>query len=677
MIRRSEDIAVADTSSAANTERLEVIIRVLLYGLVVITPLVIYPTVLNQALSLKHLFFKQTAVIAAYLYLITLVIFGKKLRATSLGIPIIALLILVVISTMLSINVYQSVEGSFMRYDGLVCFLSCIALFFIATQVLNNETKIEIMVRFGVISALLVSVYGIAQSQSFDPFPWAYRMFESTRSASTFGNPVILGGYLALMLPLAAACFLRSKDSLEKAFYLIATIAISLCLVTTMSRAAWLAGMLGLTILFIGHAKKQGFSISTAVMPMAIVAIVTVLAILAIGVPMIADKASSMFGVNESVDSRLLIWESTLKVIPERPLFGFGPDTVGLVLPRYEVAELAKYDPAGTLDNVHNAFLQLAVTSGIPAMVVFILIVAMLCFKAYKQLQEEEVSPIKIGLLAGVMAYTLQSLTGITGIATSGFAWLWMGTLAASWSQPSIEIKPASGVKKYFLVVVVTITGLLMTIVTVKPFLSETALAQARLSLQEGNSTSAQTYYKKAISFRSNDDNAYRELGMILVDKGRTTNNFKQWSTGVGLLEQAVRLSPYNRENNVLLGFGYLYGGKLFDGKYFTDAINTLEDSIKLDPRNFRARDLLGMAYLETDQTDKAYMNISGALKAVPNDAQTHYHMGRYYEKTGQRERALSEYSTALGLDQSYENAKTAYERLIGYGNSRSAKRRD
>jgi len=653
----------------ANAEKVETIIRALLYGLVVFAPLAIYPTVLNQALSLKYLLFKEISVVVIFLYLAKGLIYGTKIRISGLELSLAIFLFLLVISTALSLNLHMSIEGNYLRYDGLISFLSCIALFFVAVQSFKNKATVETVVRFGVVSAVLVSTYGIAQSQGLDPFPWAYRMFEGTRSSSTFGNPIILGGYLSLMLPLAVTLALQSKTSFQRTLNILATVLIAVCLITTMSRAAWVAGLFGLAILGVGYAQKKGFTARIVAIPAAIAAMVVFLASLAVGLPMMAGKISSAFGFNGSIDSRFLMWESAFKMVPERPLFGFGPDTLGLIFSRYEVPGLIKYDPSGTFDNVHNAFLQLAVTTGIPAMATFVFILAFVCFKTYKNIRENrDTSLVTVGLLSGIVAFTIQSLTGVTGIVTSGFMWLYMGVLASSWSQPGIEIKPVRSANRYIIIATATIVCLFASIFVTKPFISESALAQARLATQEGDVILAEANYKTAISYDPNDDKAYSELGIMLVDSGQSSHNISQWSRGVKLLGESVRLSPYNRENNILLGLGYLYGGRAFNGKYFNAAVKPLAEAVRLDPRNYRAVDFLGMAYLETGRMEKAYANIAKALNINSNDAQTHYHMGRYYEKAKRQEKALNEYATALKLDPNYKNAKTAYERLVKHG---------
>ncbi|MHB8840303.1 MAG: hypothetical protein ACYC56_00715, partial [Candidatus Aquicultor sp.] len=331
---------------------------------------------------------------------------------------------------------------------------------------------------------------------------------------------------------------------------------------------------------------------------------------------------------------------------------------------------LLKYNGSAAIDNVHNAFLQLALTAGIPALIAFIVMLVILFVKASREIKRSQpASPITVGLVAGIIAFLAQSLTGVTGIATSGFLWLNMGLLASTWAEPKIELKPITGFAKYPLMISVIIVAIVAIVLSMRPFIGENALGQAWLATHAGNSIAAESFYKKAIAYNPQDDKAYSSLGIMFAENGYASKNIGLWSEGMNYLKEATQLSPYNRENYTLLGLGYLYGGKAFDKRNFHYAITNLEKAAELSSNNYTTRDLLGMAYLETGHMKEAKHNLLMALRINPNDPQTHYHMGRYYEKAGHKEDALCEYSAAIMIDKNYEDAKTAYGRLIKHGN--------
>jgi len=668
--QRLDNTPIKASKTCSYVETINSTIRFFLYLLVVIIPLAISPSSLNQALSLKYLLFKLVTAVVICVYLTMIVLRGAKIRVSGLELPLAIFLIFMGIATMLSANIHTSIEGSYIRYDGFLSYLICAALFFAATQSFFISGQVETIVKLSIATATIVSVYGVAQSQGCDPIPWGVMMFEKTRSFSTFGNPVILSGYLSLMFPLAIALLKKSKSSVDKLLYSVAVTAIALCLVTTMSRAAWMGGIIGLVLVVAGLAQKKRFNIRMAAAPTVISIVVISLASMAIGLPTVAHKATSTFGFSGSVDSRLLMWGTALKMIPQRPLFGFGPDVLDLVFPRYEIPGLLKYNGSAAIDNVHNAFLQLALTAGIPALIAFIVILVVVFIKALREIKRSQsVSPITVGLVAGIIAFLAQSLTGVTGIATSGFLWLNMGLLASIWAEPKIELKPVTGFAKYPLLSSIIVVGIIGVVLSIRPFISENALGQAWLATQHGDSRAAESFYKKAIVYNPQDDKAYSGFGIMLAYEGYALKNMRLWSEGMNYLKGSTQLSSHNRENYTLLGLGYLYGGKVFDERNFRYAVTSLEKAAELGPNNYTTRDLLGMAYLEAGRMEEAKHNLLMALRINPNDPQTHYHMGRYYEKAGHKEDALCEYIAAVMIDKNYKDAKTAYERLIKRGN--------
>ncbi len=70
-----------------------------------------------------------------------------------------------------------------------------------------------------VVSATIVSFYGLLQYLGYDFFRWAEVPFELNRSFSTFGNPVLLGGYLVIILPIALALFISATKPAEIGCY--------------------------------------------------------------------------------------------------------------------------------------------------------------------------------------------------------------------------------------------------------------------------------------------------------------------------------------------------------------------------------------------------------------------------------------------------------------------------
>lgn len=654
--------------SQLSPEALDRAIVFLLYGIILITPLTLFPWTLDQALAIKYLVFKVGTLLAVALFAFRTIIFGAKLRVSGLEWPLGILLLLILLSTWSSVHSSTSLEGAFLRYDGLYSYLIYFALFFLTVQYLAQDERRETFLKLFVFSAVVVSLYGVLQQFGIDPTPWGYIAFDVSRSFSTFGNPVLLGAYLSITFFISLGLLYNSKQAGEKMIYSIATALIALCVVLTMARALWVAVLVGLAIFMVLRIEAVTASRVTwrvAVGPVLLALAAVMPATLIVGMPVVSSRVASMVETGGSLGNRLSMWQSAVAMIADRPFLGYGPDSIGLVFPRYEAGELARIAPADIQTNVHNAFLQIAATIGIPALLLFLFILGLFTFKTLREIRaEKNTSPILAGLFAGIIAFVIQSATGITGIATSTFLWLGMGTLLASWSEERLTIKPPTSAMRYVAVAIVVFSLFVALNGAVKPFLSDIALGQARLAENAGDFDSAKVLYRSAISYNRNDVKAYRELGIALADAGHLAKDHETWSEGIAYLAEASRQSPNDHETQMFLGQAYLYGARAFDAQHYYSAERYLKKAVSLRPFSYAANTMLAVAYLETGRNESAKESLEVALSINPNDPQAYYYLGRYHEEAGDTKNAMLEFGAALALDGKHERAKIAQERL-------------
>ena len=664
----SLDVEEKKQESQLSPELLDRAIVLLLYGTVLLVPLALFPWTLDQSLAIKYLMLKAGTLLAVAIFAFRAILFGVKLRISGLEWPLGILISLILLSTWSSVHTPTSLEGAFLRYDGFYSYLIYFALFFLTVQYLDEAERRETFLKLFVFSAVIVSLYGVLQQLGIEPTPWGYIAFDTSRSFSTFGNPVLLGAYLSLTFFVALGLLSNSRQVGEKMTYAFAATVIALCAVLTMSRALWAAIVVGLVIFAVLRAKDLTISRvkwRVAVGPVLLALAAVVPATLIVGVPVLSSRVASMAETGGSLGNRLSMWQSALAIIADRPFLGFGPDSIGLVFPRYEAAELARIAPAEIQTNVHNAFLQIAATTGVPALLLFILILAIFVFKALERMRRDgRPSPILVGLFAGTIAFVIQSATGITGIATSPYLWLGMGLLSASWSEERLTIKPARSATRYVVVAIVVFSLLAALNGAVKPFLSDMALGQARLAENAGDFDSAKVLYESAISYNRDDVKAYRELGIALADRGHLTKDHETWSEGIAFLAEAARLSPNDHETQMFLGQAYLYGARAFDARHYYTAERYLRKAVGMRPFSYAANTMLAVAYIETRRNERAKECLEVALSINPNDPQAHYYLGRYHEEAGDAQKAILEYGAALALDSKHERARIAHERL-------------
>lgn len=163
-----------------------------------------------------------------------------------------------------------------------------------------------------------------------------------------------------------------------------------------------------------------------------------------------ADEGTS------SVSERRAFWSQSLTLASEKPFFGWGPYSFRFLQPHIQDGVLE------TSDHPHNVFLKYASERGVPAAVLFLLIISSALFAGVRTLRQRSAElPLELFLLiavAGVIAHNLIDYNlQFVGVALP--FWMGIGFLVS---------KPARHTKKpvmlYRLEVLVAVALLLFTV---------------------------------------------------------------------------------------------------------------------------------------------------------------------------------------------------------------------
>lgn len=122
-------------------------------------------------------------------------------RGNLLAVPVLLLLAANGLATAASISIETSIVGAYERSQGLYTIGSYIAIFFVVADRMRSLRQVERAITAALVASFPVALYGILQRYGLDPLPPDPIFGEA--SASTLGNPGFLGGYLAIVAPLA------------------------------------------------------------------------------------------------------------------------------------------------------------------------------------------------------------------------------------------------------------------------------------------------------------------------------------------------------------------------------------------------------------------------------------------------------------------------------------------
>jgi tetratricopeptide (TPR) repeat protein len=350
------------------------------------------------------------------------------------------------LSTVTSVVPRVSFWGSYDRRQGLYVVLCYIAIFFLMLETLRTRQQLERLLTAILLTSLPVSLYGIMQHYRLDPLVWSRSVIH--RADSTLGNPIWVGAYLIMVIPLTVwqiaryFCLIHTKEKRARlsvvlcGCYLLLLILQLICLLFTQSRGPVVGLMVGaLFFLLLLAVLKGQRGMVLAVLGVS-VALIAILAILSLphsplaplkGIPLI----SRLTNVSGALSFRSQIWQSAVDMITVdkiRAVIGYGPESMGLIFYQYMDPDWpARIGLTQTIDRGHNETLDVWVTSGLIGLAVYLVLFGSIFYYGLKWL----------GLLATSRQHTFLITTWLAG----GFLgvlipWLVEGSL--SWAGVGI-----------------------------------------------------------------------------------------------------------------------------------------------------------------------------------------------------------------------------------------------
>ncbi|MDI6734843.1 MAG: tetratricopeptide repeat protein [bacterium] len=161
----------------------------------------------------KMTFLRISSLIIICVWLLRIILTKEcKFIRSPLDLPVLAYLLVSITATIFSVDPFTSLVGAYKRHEGLTTTISYVLLFFTATNFLHNNRKLlHQVVYVGIGVGFIASLYALIQRAGRDPISWASDVTE--RAVSTFGNPIFLGSYLAMLIPVAMGYFFIKEQT--------------------------------------------------------------------------------------------------------------------------------------------------------------------------------------------------------------------------------------------------------------------------------------------------------------------------------------------------------------------------------------------------------------------------------------------------------------------------------
>jgi O-antigen ligase len=290
-------------------------------------------------------------------------------------------------------------------------------------ETINDKKRLKNILLVMIISASLMVVDAGVQYFSGKDF---LRGFSFERLRASFPSANDFAGWLIMFIPIflgiLATKQLNGLERRIKKIALGALVALMLiCLVLTYSRGAWLGFIFGLALIDYEIIKLLGYRNKILVYPLMIVCLIGIFFILPLT---IKERIKSIGDININLN-RISLWKESLSIIEDFPVFGSGLNTYSVVGRNYKIMEEGGIYP-------HNSFLQMAAETGVIGLVSFVWILIVLFRSGFQTLSRKK-DPLLLGILAGILAFLVQSFfdTNLYALQLVVLFWFMMGLAVA------------------------------------------------------------------------------------------------------------------------------------------------------------------------------------------------------------------------------------------------------
>jgi O-Antigen ligase len=255
-----------------------------------------------------------------------------------------------------------------------------------------------------IVGALIAATLLQAATTAVAVLTGALTVSEGTRVSAELADPNHFAGILVLVCLLLVALGISVRTTWATIPTALASIALSIALLATLSRSGWLGLLVGVVLLFVLLPARRW--------QLAAVAGVVALVVLSAGLtgPISARLSPHATGPWEMLASRWRVWTAAVAMTSDHPLFGVGLDNFRVYYPLYSVRPLA-------VDHAHNLFLNIIAERGILALLTFInLLFAyfLTIGKVLRRVDSGLLRALGAGLIASVGGYLVHSLFDVS-----------------------------------------------------------------------------------------------------------------------------------------------------------------------------------------------------------------------------------------------------------------------
>jgi len=583
----------------------------------VLTTVVVVPSIFSNSLTSDgYIAIKNTALMllgAVAVLAIILAVIGNSLQfPRRLLAPIIVLALSLLASIPATLNPGMSLN-EFLRLGALL------ALFVVATTVASPRRAASIA-GAAVIVASCISVLGIIHFITGIVFPSIRDSYGFPMFGATLGHDNFAGQYLIAVVPLGMALVVSAvgKGKYVAGFFaLVGSCVMLVFLSITFSRGAW-AGLVASIIVFAALLWRQfrssrrsdvsGLHHKGIIIGIEFAAVFVAVGILAFSLSEREKGTSALQKAQKAVDLsdapiafRLKLWEGSLRLVKQHPVFGVGCGAFSLYYPSVRLPEEHRIAGAGiSVRSPHNDYIRLLTESGLLGVMAAMYLLGAVAWPLLKRLRSEGspngVPVIAIGASSAIAATLVHAFfsSNFTMPASATMLAVNLGILAGTLSGGQIRPLRLTNVVKPIAVIGLTVLGVLMVVRPVCFLVADHGLRKARTLIASGDVAGAKQVLSTSLAFAGH----YIEPRILLANLHLLNQEYQE---AIDVLKPTVELSPFwpQVQNNIGVAYSQR-AGLTRDPGSLIDAYLAFGKAVELDP-----------------EFQEAWLNYGGVLQSL------------------------------------------------------------
>ncbi len=401
-------------------QKIVTVLRWLLYG-VTIVPLIIFSQYISPFHFGKVVVFRSLIELAVVFYL--LLVWQDRSYLPKRDLVFWGFLIFTgafTLTTITSIQVYESFWGTLERMGGLWTFWHYFIYFVILVSVMRTEKDWFGLLRFMVFVGVLSAFYGFLQKTDIS---WIVGSGNRTRIFGTIGNAALFAGYQIVNMFLAITLYFRSQNSKNENYFFVAVAGINLIAILM---TAVRGSILGIGFGFLVFAFLYAWTFDSVKAKKTLIGLLILAGLFVVFaqtmrgsdfvkgsgyLTRLTDFSLKTF----TVQTRFWAWQAgidgwndSVKTI----LIGWGPENFNIPFSIHFNPKFFKGPGSETLfDRGHNMFVEVLVTMGLVGLLAYLAMFASILWKIGKIIKVGNSTQKKmaISLISLVLAYLIHN----------------------------------------------------------------------------------------------------------------------------------------------------------------------------------------------------------------------------------------------------------------------------